>query len=1044
MVSIQVSERDISRTLDGYDGRVTIAAVNSPDSIVISGDEDAVMELATLWGTRGAQTKRLRVSHAFHSPHMDAMLEQFAQVVRGIAFAAPEIAIVSNVTGQPLLDEEVCSAEYWVSQVRKPVRFCDGVRCLGTQGVTNFLELGPDGVLSALTQDCLAEQRLEQHPAAAPGAIAGGAEPVAAVPLLRGERPEAEVLLSSLAEVWTRGVDVDWPRLFEGSTLKRIALPTYAFQRERYWLRSAPSAGDVLAIGQAAADHPLLSAVVDLPNERGWLFTGRLSLEANGWLKDHAVMGTVLLPGTAFLELAMHVASRTGCEWVEELTLEAPLVLGEQSAVQLQVSVGELDEAGRRALAIYSRAEPAGGAQSEDGWTHHANGVLASGEPVVGDHAQESAPLLAGESWPPEGAQEVPVEDLYDELAGIGLEYGPVFQGLRAAWRRGPHVFAEVALPADQHEEAFSFGLHPALLDSAFHAGLSSLAGHDGQDGVRLPFSFSAAHLRSTGASFLRVALAPAAEHAISLLVSDEIGELVASIDSLALRPVSVAQLAAPRTSHHDARFTVGWSTVPLPPGAPVSRVALLGAERSWLAESLDRAGCASDAYTDLSALREAFPESGQVPPIVVVDCATTTDNSSSSRIPVLTHATTRRVLSLTQEWLDDPRFVDARLVIVTRNAVGVRPHQRLPGLAQAAVWGLVRSAQSENPDRLVLLDSDATPASSAMLPRALHTSEVQLALRDGEAHVPRVERADTTTHDETPMIGPQGTVLITGGTGALGALLARHLVVTHNVEHLLLVSRHGPQADGASELQRELELLGAHVGITACDVANREQLKELLDSIGQEYPLRAVVHAAGVLDDGVTSSLTAERVDRVLAPKADAAWHLHELTEHHDLQAFVLFSSIAATLGAAGQSNYAAANAFLDALATDRRACGLTGTAIAWGLWDQTSGMTASLSGTERSRIALSGLGILTSEQGLEASSTSRSPMKSPRYSQRSSTPPRCALKPEPACSQQCSAASFAATAAPANTPDLSNVAYRRPPSPSVKRSSLASSKPT
>ena len=385
MVSVGAPELEVLKTLEGYEDRVALAAVNGPSSVVISGEEDAVLELAGAWRERGAKTKRLQVSHAFHSPRMDAMLDEFAEVAEGISFNAPRIPIVSNLTGELVADERICSAEYWVDHVREPVRFADGIRWLHDQGVRSFLELGPDGVLSAITQDCLVSEH-DTHDAGRDGATnsvrdtdpasngsgsgdnggdaaarSDGTEStsVVAVPLLRGERcPEAQALLSALAEVWVNGgTSMDWGALFEGSGAERVSLPTYAFQRERYWLSAGVlGAGDMVAAGQVSADHPLLGAAVRLADDRGWLFTGRISLQSHPWLSDHAVLGTVLLPGTAFVELALHAGREAGCPVVSELTLEAPLVLGERGgAIVLQVAVGELDESGS-AIVVYPLA----------------------------------------------------------------------------------------------------------------------------------------------------------------------------------------------------------------------------------------------------------------------------------------------------------------------------------------------------------------------------------------------------------------------------------------------------------------------------------------------------------------------------------------------------------------------------------------------------------------------------------------------------------------------------------------------------------------
>jgi acyl transferase domain-containing protein/acyl carrier protein len=1003
MVAIQASEHEVLETLAGADGRAALAAVNGPSSVVISGDEDAVLDLAGLWGERGVKTRRLRVSHAFHSPHMDGMLDEFAEVVRGVTLRPPQLPIVSNVTGELLSAEQACSVQYWVDHVREPVRFGDGVLWLEAHGVESLLELGPDGVLSAMSRECLLGEGGARDALAEVTAGDGGS--IVAAPALRGRRPEVRTLFAALAEMWTHGVSVDWDAVLTDVGPRGVALPTlptYAFQRERYWLKPSTGAGDLVSIGQVATDHPLLGAGVGLADERGWLFTARLSLESHPWLADHVVLGTVLLPGAAFLELALHVGSQLGCDVVQELTLESALVLPERGAVQLQLSVGERDEDGRRTVDIHARPDVRGGdVRFEPEWTRHASGVLASREGLEASRVRpgrhtaavaERIEILSRGQWPPAGAQALAVDGLYDHLATQGFAYGPAFQGLEAAWRRGDDIFAEVSLAGEQREHAGSFDAHPALLDGALHAaalgapgtlGALGANGDAGLNAVRLPFSWTGAELHRSGASSLRVCLSEAGADGLSLVAVDETGGLVVTVDSLRVRELSPQQLAEAGHAHGDSLFAIDWPEVSVIPQAPPGRLALLGGEDSVLAEILQEGDRSIAIHASLESLREALGGEDAPPAAVLVDCASweTRDPLDGDRPgeapdhdrPASAHRTVRRALDLLQEWLSDERFSASRLVLITAGAVAARPAEDVPGLTQSCVWGLVRSAQLENPGRFALLDLDRLPASSAALTGALALDdEPQLAIREGVVCAPRLARMAApgrvgSAAERVIALDPAGTVLITGGTGALGSLLARRLVAEHGVRHLLLASRRGPAAAGASELRAELEGLGAAVTLAACDVSDREDLAKLLDSLAEEHPLSAVMHAAGVIDDGVIGSLTAERIDEVLAPKADAAWHLHELTEHLGLQAFVLFSSVAGALGSPGQGNYAAANAFLDALAAYRHARGLPGSSIAWGLWELAGGLSEGLSDADRSRMARSGMSALAAEQGLE-----------------------------------------------------------------------------
>lgn len=1351
MVAIGSSEREVAGSLEGLEGRVSLAAVNGPRSVVISGDQDAVLDVASVWGERGIKTKRLRVSHAFHSPRMDAMLEEFAEVASGLSFAAPRLPIVSNLTGAPVADERICSPGYWVEHVRRPVRFMDGVRWLRAQGVSSFLELGPDGVLSAIVDDCLSERPGEAHDADPSARGTGpaegrGADAVVAVSLLRGERPEAHASLTALAKLWVNGTTVDWAALFNGSGAKRVALPTYAFQRERYWLPARAAAGDgLVGVGQAVVGHPLLGAMVGSADGDRWLFSGRVSTASHPWLCDHAVLGRVLLPGTAFLELALCAGGCVGCGAVRELTLEAPLVLCADEEILLQVVVGIGEKPRERPVAIYSRpGSPVGDdgwrGEGGEGWTRHASGVLAAAGTVLNGRAtamRERAKLLQSDVWPPRDAQAIELDGLYDALAARGFEYGPAFQGLRAAWRHGDELFAEIACVSGAEGEgrqAGDFGVHPALLDAALHVGLSVLAndgngcnGAPGDGSARLPFSFNGVELHAREASSLRVSLSLADDGGeLSLLAADGDGGLVASIGSLVTREVSTAQLdVAARTQPHDALLTLVWRELPAAaasrPAAAVREdaVAVVGRRDSLLVGSLERAGTKVEVFSGVAALGEALNGDREIPGMVLWDGgpeqmagpaapAAGIDDRGDLDMPLAARRSVESALTALQAWLADRRFASSRLVLVTCERPDVGGGAADAGeyagagaakLDGGGVVGLVRSAQAEHPGRFALVDIDGDESSWGVLGDALERGEPQVLVRGGSVSVPRLARAgagdgltvpqadegwrlevgdggtfeglelvpvsvpagashsasggalargevrigvralglnfrdvlialgmypgeavmggegagvvlevgpgvegltvgervmglcpgfgsvavvDSRLVAKVPdgwsfaraasiptvfltafyglvdlaglrpgervlvhagaggvgmaaiqlarhlgaevfataspskwgalqslglddahiassrslefvkrfraatggrgvdvvlnslagefvdgslellnesgrfvemgktdvrapgevaaahpgvayrafdlseagterlgeMLGellalfqtgalrpvpvrawdirrapeafrfmsqarhvgknvlmlpqsaidPQGTVLITGGTGGLGALLARHLVARHGVRHLLLASRRGEDAEGAAQLRGELEALGADVRIAACDVSERESVRALLESIEPEHPLRAVLHAAGVLDDAVIGSLSARSIQEVMAAKADAAWHLHELTQHQDLRAFILFSSAAGVLGSPGQGNYAAANSLLDALAVYRDARGLPAISLAWGLWDPAvGGMAQGMSETDISRMARAGVRMITREHGLE-----------------------------------------------------------------------------
>ena len=1178
MVAVAESPAAVRERVARWGGRLSVAAVNGPEAAVVSGEPAAVSELAAACEAAGVRARVLPVDYASHGPQVEGLREEILAVLGGVTPGPAVVPMVSAMTGA-WLDGLEAGAGYWYQSLRSPVEFGRAVQVLADAGHGVFVEVSPHPVLV---------------PAITAPVVAG---------TLRRDDGGPDRFLASLAEVHVRGVPVDWAAVLPSG--RRVELPTYAFRRRRFW-----------------PEPPLLGAAVELPASGGLVLPGSLSAGSHPWLGDHVVAGTVLVPGTVFVELAVTAGAAAGCGVVEELALEVPLVLPSEGSVRVQVAVGGADGDGRRPVEVYAR--PAG-----DAWVRHASGWLA-----VADGAGPADDFAV---WPPAGAEPAGVADLYAGLAARGYGYGPAFRGLRAAWRRGGDVFAEVVLP--EGVEAGGFGVHPALLDAALHgavlpgamlAGAQAPAGH-----VLLPFAWSGVTVHGPGASALRVRLSRAGDGSLAIAAADDSGVPVMSVESVTLRPLPVEKLVAGDGAGGELS-AVEWVPVPAPEaGGHLPEVVHAGAG----------AGCGAEA---------ARAEVG-------------------------------RVLGQVQEWLAAERPAAARLAVVTRGAVAARPGEGVTDLAGAAVWGLIRSAQSENPDRLVLADLPAG-GGDEVLTAALATGEPELAVRDGQVYARRLVRpadglsrpgdrhpwrlaatgsgtldglallpypeaagplepgqvrvavraaglnfrdvliglgmypgraplgaevagvvmengpevtglrpgdrvlglaeggfgpvavtdarqlvsvpdgwsfaqaaaipaayatawyaltdlagacpgqkllvhaaaggvgmaavaiarhlglevyataspgkhaalaamglddahiASSRSPDfearflaatagsgvdivlnalageltdaslrllprggtfvemgktdprapeqvaadhpgvtyrtfETGQAGPDrlgqiltavtgllvsgelslppvrcwdvrrapeafrfmsqarhtgklvltippdpaaprppGTVLVTGGTGLLGGLTAGHLAASGKARELLLASRSGPQAPGAAKLAASLAASGATAQITACDTADRDALAALLARV----PLTGVVHAAGVLDDGVIGSLTAARVDTVMRPKADTAWHLHQLTANDDLGMFVLFSSAAAVLGGPGQANYAAGNAFLDGLAAARRAAGLPAVSLAWGLFADASAMTGHLAANDLARIARDGLELLSAREGL------------------------------------------------------------------------------
>ncbi|MFF2654135.1 SDR family NAD(P)-dependent oxidoreductase [Streptomyces sp. NPDC058045] len=908
MAALALPLAEVEELCARFGGRLEVGAVNGPRSCVVSGDVEVVDEAVELVRGGGGRARRLPAGYGFHSRLMEPMLERFGEVVAGLELREPRIPLVSNVTGE-VVGREVTTPDYWMRHARQSVLFHEGVRTLQAQGVTRYVELGPDAVLTALAQESLEDSAPDSH---------------AFVALQRPDGDEVRSAYAAMGELFTCGLGTGWGEALPG---RRVPLPTYPFARERYWPEPGRQ-GDVTAAGLSDPAHPLLGAAVTLAEDEQVLLTGRLSVSTHPWLADHAVDGTVLVPATALVELAVRAGDEVGLGRLDELTIEAPLVLPEDGAAHLQVRLGAPEDDGSRPLAFHARhdGEP---------WTRHATGTLRTAD---------TTPAPTAPEWPPPGAEPVPVAGLYAHLAEAGFAYGPAFQGLRAVWRGGQEVYAEVELP-EEAGTATRFGLHPALFDAALHAvGLGEFVTGNRPS---LPFSWAGTTLHATGAAALRVRISPAGQDTVALEAADLSGAPVVTVEGLALRPVLETVARRP-----DSLFHLTWQDVtgtPLPVNTP----------GTWVSSA-----------EELAALDE-------IPARVLISCTTSADTATATApgLPAAARALVHRVLDLARVWLADERYAGSELVCVTRGAVAAVLGEELRDPAAAPVWGLLRSAQAENPGALRLVDTDdpgnhpgadgQEPPEDSALHAALALDEPQLALRAGKMLAPRLTRAAAGSAPATPF-APAGTVLVTGGTGGLGALLARHLVRTHGVRHLLLAGRRGASAEGARELAAELGELGAEVRLAACDVSDRDALAALLDGVSAEHPLTAVVHAAGVLDDGVLGSLTPARLDTVLRPKLDAAWHLHELTAHRDLTAFVLFSSAAGVFGAPGQGSYAAGNVFLDALAQHRAAHGLPATSLAWGLWAEGGGMGGRLAGGDRERITGSGVAALSAAEGL------------------------------------------------------------------------------
>ncbi|MDX5570671.1 SDR family NAD(P)-dependent oxidoreductase, partial [Streptomyces sp. ID05-04B] len=842
------------------------------------------------------------------------MLEAFREVAEGIAYGSASIPVVSNVSGRLAVEGELASAEYWVRHVREAVRFADGVGVLAGEGVTRFLEIGPDATLTALARTAVEES--------------GGEALFAAT--LRKDRDESRTTVAAMAALHVSGSPVDWKMLLNG-TDESVQLPTYPFQRTRYWLD--PVANHAGRQGE----HPLLSDGIGLADSTTVVATGRLSPRTQPWLGELATGGGSLVAASVLTDLALHAGRGVGAHHLAELRVDTPLPLPTTGEIEVQTVTEAVQGERRWTFALHGRPyDPDAGPSDEDRpWTRHARGILLGGpDDPTGPSPDASEPAAA---WPPPGAVPVHLDEVYTDL---DLPRSPV---LTAVWRLGNEVFAEAALPEAAEAEAARFAVHPALLDSALLVLTAA-----GQPVPHL-VAWSGVTLHARAAASIRLHVVPRSTTESELRLLDVTGAPVLTASAVTVLPFDADERPDAVGHLGSDLYSVTWVAAE----AATERDNVGAVAHKSPEELLTALSAASDdaPFADLVALRwhtaDADSDAGLVPDV---------------------HTAAEQALRLLQRWLTETRADHSRLLLLTRGAVAARPGETVVDLPAAAVRGLFKSAASENPGRILLLDTDTdTTPTDDQLKDAARRGRDELVLRNAQLFAPMLTRVTAPAQRPAAAAFPAGrTVLVTGGTGTVGSATVRHLVHRHGVRHLLLVTRRGPQAPGAAELIAELAAVDARVTVVSCDAADRDALADVIRDISPEHPLGAVVHIAGTLDDRVVTSLTPERLTSVLRPKVDAAVHLHELTRHLDLSAFVLFSSAAATFAGPGQGNYVAANSFLDAFAVSLRGDGRPAVSVAWGLWDADSAMTSGLTDAAQNRAARNGIGALATGDAL------------------------------------------------------------------------------
>ncbi|MGW1615781.1 SDR family NAD(P)-dependent oxidoreductase [Streptomyces sp. NPDC002285] len=921
MAVVALPHTDVEARLADHGGEISVAAVNSGRSTVIAGAVDAVQALLADLDRQQVFVRRLDVDYASHSTQVEPVRATILDELDGVITYPTSVAWYSTVTAEPVTEE--LEADYWYTNLREPVRFAPTVERMTADGYRHFVELSPHpSLLTALsTID----------------------EDLIAVGSLRRDEDGPACLDRAAAELHVHGRRLDWRRLVPHPT--PADLPTYAWDAQRHWIEAAASATAPGLFDRAA--HPLLGIQLQSADETRWTFRNEWSPATADWLADHKVFGRTVVSGTTLMELcraALAVARPDIPADVTDLLLLAPLTLPGTGTVEVSVEVvtaGTVPE-----ITVHSR--PRG--QEATDWTLHATASAA--EPAA-------APTDEPPTWP-ETAEPAWREDTYERLNGLGLGYGPAFQGVRRAAATGDGtLIAHLSLPSAARDTADPYPVHPALLDAALHVA-AALDISDQQ--VLLPVAMARCVLPPVGTTDLTVSVrrtgGSGTDLTLDVTLWDADGFPAGRLEGVRLRAVNPADLAgASENARH--LYEVAWTAVREQTAAVPDRPAE-ATGTAWAVHGDESDPAVAAALHDLRAAGIQVSDEG-ADTVVRFWPRPTGGNQPAATA----HELAATALAELQTLIALPSGeAPARIIWVTRGAVAAADGDTVPEPAQSVLWGLARSARTEHPDLgLTLLDLDGSDEPPPLTTVA-DADEPELALRAGELLAPRLVRARPAPSDRPAApIPTDGTVLITGGLGAVGRNIAR-VLAENGVPRLLLTSRQGAADPRATEVIAELTAFGAEAEVAACDVADETAVAGVLARFGDASPLRGVVHCAGVLADGVMAELTPDRLAHVLRPKVDGAAHLHRLTAGHPLGLFLLVSSAAGVVGNAGQANYAAANVFLDQLAHHRRALGLPGTSVSFGAW---AGEGLAAEHADLERMARLGHRALTPDQGRE-----------------------------------------------------------------------------
>ena len=987
MAAVFADEATVGAALHASGGPLAIAAVNAPDNVVISGEAGALDALVARLEAVGIQARRLIVSHAFHSPLMDPVLDEFTAAVARCDRAAPRIGLVSNLTGRIASAQELASPGYWRRHLREPVLFAAGMETLRGQGIDAFVEIGPSPALVGLGRRSL-------------GDAAG-----VWVSSLRPGRGDWEQMLESLATLYGVGVDVNWVAFDQPYGRRRVPVPTYPFQRERFWVEARPAAV-VREDGRHRDGHPLLGPGVDLAGLAGTrVWDQVVSLAALPFIADHRVEGRVIVPATAYLEMMLSAGAQAlgdGPLTLSDIQLEKPLFLEAEDSYRLQLTLEPRPD-DRALVRIHGREADAPGA----GWVLHVSGTVSR------DPADSSVGAVDVDGIRARCGESVSGEEFYARLAERGNEWGPAFRGVTRLWRGDGEALSEVGVPTGIAADLSSYLIHPAVADASGHVlaatiPLEKSSGEKGGAFVGGGIDRIRLYRRPGAGPLLAYATRRPTPGGPPNVLSGDVtlldgGGVVAELTGARLWYLDDGATPVTPGRDDDWLCAVDWRPAPRlgKPMEPAARERwLILADRQGvgdgLADALEAAGHdalivhAGPHAADLSDVVASWLTGSDGAERVVhlwsLDGPSSADTTAEG-LAVAFNAGPASVLRLAQTLARLGRSPAPRLWLVTRGAQPVGPEGDVSAVAAAPVWGFGRALATEHGELwggLVDLDPGASvdDCVAALLAEVIQPDgEDQLAYRMGVRHAARLVR-DPAAASDVPggACRADATYLVTGGLGGLGLLVAGRLVEM-GARRLVLIGRSPapdratwstlPEGDRWARVAAEvgrLEAHGAVVRIESLDVADEPGLRGLLACLDREgWPVvRGVVHAAGTIRYASIMDSTVEELEAVARAKVAGAWRLHTVFEKAPLDFFVLFSSASAVLASPMVAGYAGANAFLDALAHYRRGRGLPALSIDWGLWGGV-GMAEGLGAEDLATLVARGMGTISVPRGLD-----------------------------------------------------------------------------